>query len=56
MSPYLQYGDASYWEERYSAQPAIFDWYQGYLGLQALLQKHVAKAASILHVSGILRY
>ena len=47
----LQYGDANYWEERYTAQSTVFDWYQGYLGLQHLLAKYVPKAASILHVS-----
>ena len=29
-----QYGRAEYWEERYSRDPGLFDWYQRYFLLR----------------------
>lgn len=45
-----QYGEATYWDERYTREPGMFEWYQGYTGLKEILQKHVSTTADILHV------
>lgn len=36
-----QYGRAEYWEERYSRDPAAFDWYQRYFSLRDLIGANV---------------
>jgi hypothetical protein len=48
-----QYGSPSYWDQRYTAQPVPFDWYQGYQGLAELLTQHIPTSSHVLHVSGM---
>ncbi|GLC49733.1 hypothetical protein PLESTB_000280800 [Pleodorina starrii] len=45
-----QYGECEYWDERYSREPASFDWYQGFGGLQSILQLAFPLHATILQV------
>ncbi|GIL54568.1 hypothetical protein Vafri_10318 [Volvox africanus] len=45
-----QYGDCEYWDERYSREPAAFDWYQGFSGLQSILHQAFPMHATILQV------
>jgi hypothetical protein len=46
----LQYGEAAYWDERYTREPTCFDWYQNYTGLEPILKQHLPTSALILHV------
>lgn len=36
-----QYGRAEYWEERYSRDPGLFDWYQRYFTLRELIGANI---------------
>eukprot|EP00877_Chromochloris_zofingiensis_P004049 jgi/Chrzof1/13645/Cz08g06020.t1 len=45
-----QYGEPSYWEERYAREPSAFDWYQDYTGLKPLIHKYLHAQDHILHV------
>ncbi|GIL80063.1 hypothetical protein Vretimale_12887 [Volvox reticuliferus] len=45
-----QYGECEYWDERYSREPAAFDWYQGFSGLQSILHQAFPMHATILQV------
>ncbi|KAG2436046.1 hypothetical protein HYH02_011757 [Chlamydomonas schloesseri] len=45
-----QYGECEYWDERYSREPAAFDWYQGFGGLSAILRHVFPLDSSLLHV------
>ncbi|GFR49716.1 hypothetical protein Agub_g11870, partial [Astrephomene gubernaculifera] len=47
-----QYGECEYWDERYSREPAAFDWYQGFAGLYAIL-RHVFPMDSRLLQVGV---
>jgi hypothetical protein len=49
----VQYGSTAYWDQRYTAQPVPFDWYQGYQGLEQLLKQHIPTSSHVLHVSAI---
>ncbi|KAG2497480.1 hypothetical protein HYH03_004633 [Edaphochlamys debaryana] len=44
------YGECEYWDERYTREPAAFDWYQGYSGLQAILLHVFPQDANLLQV------
>lgn len=44
------YGECDYWDERYTREPAAFDWYQGYSGLSAILRHVFPLDASLLHL------
>ncbi|EGB02288.1 hypothetical protein AURANDRAFT_35393 [Aureococcus anophagefferens] len=39
----VQYGKTQYWDERYTEDPAQFDWYLRWAGLAVVVQKHVRK-------------
>jgi EEF1A lysine methyltransferase 4 len=45
-----QYGRAEYWEERYSRDPAAFDWYQRYFTLRDLIGANIPIEFRILNV------
>lgn len=45
-----QYGEADYWEKRYTREPAAFDWYQGYQGLKYVLHQYLPLPGKLLHV------
>ncbi|KXZ47786.1 hypothetical protein GPECTOR_33g668 [Gonium pectorale] len=45
-----QYGECEYWDERYSREPAAFDWYQGFTGLQTILQSVYPMDSVLLQV------
>jgi hypothetical protein len=45
-----QYGDADYWDQRYAAEPTLFDWYITFAGLAPVLTRHVAQDARILQL------
>mmetsp|Transcript_5016 Transcript_5016/g.16384 ORF Transcript_5016/g.16384 Transcript_5016/m.16384 type:complete len:208 (+) Transcript_5016:167-790(+) len=44
----VEYGEATYWDERYAREPEAFDWYQSYTGLQMLLNQYLPRDASIM--------
>ncbi|EFJ43782.1 hypothetical protein VOLCADRAFT_65458, partial [Volvox carteri f. nagariensis] len=44
------YGDCDYWDERYSREPAAFDWYQGFNGLQSILHQAFPLHTTLLQV------
>lgn len=45
-----QYGRAEYWEERYSRDPGLFDWYQRYFTLRELIGANIPPEFRILNV------
>jgi hypothetical protein len=44
----IQYGKQDYWENRYSREPEVFEWYQRYLHFSDLLKTHITKESHIL--------
>lgn len=45
-----QYGRAEYWEERYSRDPGLFDWYQRYFALRELVGANIPIEFRVLNV------
>ena len=43
-----QYGNCSYWDERYKKEEEAFDWYQGYANLKAILSQYLTKSDNIM--------
>lgn len=41
----LRYHDEEYWNNRYTNDLEVFDWYQTYRTLQKLINKHIPKEA-----------
>jgi len=37
------YGDYQYWNDRYTKDPELFDWYQRYSGLKGILNENIPK-------------
>ena len=46
----LRYHDEEYWNNRYTNDLDVFDWYQTYRTLQKLINKHIPKEARNLIV------
>lgn len=44
------YGDAFYWDSRYTHEVGSFDWYQRYSALRPFVQKYVPTSARVLMV------
>lgn len=45
-----EYGDAAYWDLRYSEDGGPFDWYQRYSGLKTILENYVSKNSKVLMI------
>ncbi|CAM6028268.1 unnamed protein product [Sphagnum balticum] len=48
QSHVLAYGDDTYWNDRYTANPIVFDWYQKYEGVKAFINMYIPKATRVL--------
>jgi hypothetical protein len=48
QSHVLAYGDDTYWNNRYTANPVVFDWYQKYEGVKAFINMYIPKATRVL--------
>lgn len=48
QSHVLAYGDDTYWNNRYTANPIVFDWYQKYEGVKAFINMYIPKATRVL--------
>merc|ERR1712070_79338 len=45
-----QYGQLSYWEDRYTNDKEVFDWYQRYEGIKDIIAAYVSYEAKVLMV------
>mmetsp|Transcript_13474 Transcript_13474/g.23844 ORF Transcript_13474/g.23844 Transcript_13474/m.23844 type:complete len:236 (-) Transcript_13474:513-1220(-) len=45
-----QYSEVAYWDQRYAREPVPFDWYQGYHGLQIIINYYLKKNYKLLQV------
>jgi len=50
MSARATYAEATYWDERYSNDTAVFEWYVSYDVLGNFLERHLNKSDDVLHV------
>jgi hypothetical protein len=48
QSHVLAYGDDTYWNNRYTTNPIVFDWYQKYEGVKAFINMYIPKATRVL--------